>query len=257
MRSPLSRRVSFLTASLGVAMLVAACAPAATPDPSAGAEALAVLAAELWTRQLDNVAYVRLMEGLPIEQLPDLSYEKAEEEAQFAQAVLDRLAAIDETLLDHDDWLTWAVLKGNAEMTVEGLQFYWYSNVLTPYSSAVAGLRDIFQSASLVSADQRGDYLELLRQVPTYVNDVEMLARGTAESGFVVSAQNMPAVVGLTRASIQPADSGMFAAPDSRVAATGGELEAFRGEMERIVDEEINPALEALAAYLAARRRMR
>lgn len=259
MRRPQPHGVPFLTALLGAAMLAAACAPAAAPSPSADAEALAALADELWARQLDNVAYVRLMEGLPIEQLPDLSYEKAEEEAQFAQAVLDRLAAIDETLLEHDDWLTWAVFKRNAEMTVEGLQFYWYSNVLTPYSSAVAGLRQIFQSATLASAEARGDYLELLRQVPAYVNDVEMLARGSAESGFVVSAQNMPAVVGLTRASIQPADSGMFAAPDSRIRATdveesgsadASEIEAFRGEMARIVDEEINPALEALAEYL-------
>ena len=245
--------------ALVVAMFISACQPVAAPDPSADADTLATLADELWQRRLDNQPYARLMAGLPIEQLPDLSYEKAEEEAQFAQAVLDRLAAIDETALEHDDWLTWAVFKRDAETTVEGFQFYWYTNVLTPYSSAVAGLRQIFQSALLGSAEERAQYLDLLRQVPAYVNDVEMLARGNAESGFVVSAQNMPAVISLTRGSIQAADSGMFAAPDSRLAAVAGEesatgeaaeIEAFRSEMARIVDEEINPALESLAAYL-------
>ena len=259
MGSALSRRGKFLLAILGVTLLVAACAPTETPSSSADAETLAALADEIWARQLDNVPYARLMEGLPITQLPDLSYEKAEQEAQFAQSVLDRLAAIDETALTHDDWLTWAVFKRSAEMTVEGLQFYWYSNVLTPYSSAIAGLRQIFQSATLASAEERAAYLELLRQVPGYVGDVEMLARGTAESGFVVSAQNMPAVIGLTRASIQPADAGMFATPDGRMAAAdgretedddGAELKAFRSELARIVDDEINPALESLAEYL-------
>ncbi len=256
MRRPQLRRVFRLPALVGVAMMVAACGPAVGPDPGADAEALASLADELWQRQVDDVVYVRLMEGLPIERLPDLSYEKAEAEAAFAQTVLDRLAAIDEGALAHDDWLTWAVLKRSAEMTVEGFQFYWYSNVLTPYSSAVANLRQIFQSAALASAEVRASYLELLQQVPAYVNDVEMLARGNAESGFVVSAQNMPAVVGLTRASIQPAGSGMFAAPGSRMANADGaeadaaELEAFYGEMTRIVDAEINPALESLAVYL-------
>ena len=245
--------------ALVIAMFVSACQPGAAPDPSAEADALATLADELWQRRLDNQPYARMMAGLPIEQLPDLSYEKAEEEAQFAQAVLDRLAAIDETALGHDDWLTWAVFKRDAETTVEGFQFYWYTNILTPYSSAVAGLRQIFQSALLGSDEERAQYLDLLRQVPAYVNDVEMLARGNAESGFVVSAQNMPAVISLTRGSIQAADSGMFAASDSRMVAPAGEesaageaaeFEAFRREMARIVDEEINPALESLAVYL-------
>lgn len=245
--------------ALVIVMFVSACQPGAAPDPSAEADALATLADELWQRRLDNQPYARMMAGLPIEQLPDLSYEKAEEEAQFAQAVLDRLAAIDETALGHDDWLTWAVFKRDAETTVEGFQFYWYTNILTPYSSAVAGLRQIFQSALLGSDEERAQYLDLLRQVPAYVNDVEMLARGNAESGFVVSAQNMPAVISLTRGSIQAADSGMFAASDSRMVAPAGEesaageaaeFEAFRREMARIVDEEINPALESLAVYL-------
>lgn len=245
--------------ALVITMFVSACQPVAAPDPSADADALATLADELWQRRLDNEPYARLMAGLPIEQLPDLSYEKAEEEAQFAQAVLDRLAAIDETALEHDDWLTWAVFKRDAETTVEGFQFYWYTNVLTPYSSAVAGLRQIFQSALLGSAEERAQYLALLRQVPAYVNDVEMLARGNAESGFVVSAQNMPAVISLTRGSIQAADSGMFAVLDARMVTAAGEesaareaaeFEAFRREMARIVDEEINPALESLAVYL-------
>ncbi len=245
---------SYIVTLFAAALFVAACQPA-PPPVVADAEALAALADELWDRQLENNVSARLWKGLPVENLPDLSYEHAEAEAQFAQTVLDRLAALDETALEHDDWLTWAVFKRNAEVTTEGFQFYWYSNVLTPYMSAVAGLRQIFQAAGVATPEERATYLDLLGQVPTYVREVEMLARGNAEIGFVVSAQNMPAVIGLTRGTIAAADAGMFAVAAARIGSDDAEvdeaeLEAFRAEMNRLVDEEVNPALESLVEYL-------
>ena len=167
MSSQQSRRLPHRLALVVVLAFVVACQPTTAPEPGADAAALAALADELWQRQLDNVAYIRLMEGLPVEQLPDLSYEKAEEEAQFAQTVLDRLAILDEAALDHDDWLTWAVFKRNAEMTVEGFQFYWYTNVLTPYSSAIGSLRQIFQASPLLSAEMLSSCAIPPARVPT------------------------------------------------------------------------------------------
>jgi uncharacterized protein (DUF885 family) len=253
-------RKSALVFVLGA--VLAACQPAAPPEPDHTA-VLAELADEIWERQLDNNISARLWKGLSLESLPDLSYEAAQEEAEFARTVLDRLAAIDETSLAHEDWITWAVFRRNAEMTLEGFDYYWYSNVLTPYSSAVGGLRQIFAAMPVTTAAERASYLSLLRQVPGYVSQVEMLARGNLESGFVVSAQSMPAVTGLTRAAIQPADAGFFAVPAARIeaglAATAdpdagvadpAELETFRAELARVVDDEINPALESLVEFL-------
>ncbi|NKB87294.1 MAG: DUF885 family protein [Acidobacteria bacterium] len=250
-------RLSRISVLFVAALLVVACQPAPpATDAVSDAESLGQIADEIWARQLDNNVYARLWKGLPFESLPDLSYEFAEGEAQYAQTVLDRLGAIDETALDHDDWLTWAVFKRNAEMTVEGFDFYWYSNVLTPYSNAVAGLRQVFAAAGVASPEERQTYLDLLRQVPGYVQQVEMLARGNVESGFTVSAQNMPAVIGLTRGAIQPGEAGMFAVPAARLEASeadeqpSDDVDAFQVELARLVEEEINPALEQLAEYL-------
>ncbi len=234
-------------------LVATACAPPGEPGVTDAARLTAV-ADEVWERTLETSIYARLWEGLPFESLPDLSHEEAQRATDFAQSVLDRLNEIDATALEHDDWLTWAVLKRQAEMTVEGFQYYWYTNVLTPYSSAIASLRQVFQAMPLTSSAELDNYLSLLGQVPAYVNQVEMLARGNVESGFAVSAANMPAVTGLVRATAQPPDVGMFATPPQRVMVseemTEESVEAFRAEAARLIDEEINPSLVALAEYL-------
>jgi len=259
---PRSRSRSLFLRSLlpGVLLLATACAGERAPEPAAEqVAALSAIADEVWERRIADSPQLRMWQGLPVESLPDLSYEKAEADAQFAQTVLDRLAAIDVAVLPHDDWITWAVLERDARLAVEAFDFYWYTNVLTPYSSGVSGLRELFQSRPLAAAEERAAYLELLRQVPGYVGEIEMLARGNQESGYVVSAQNMPAVVGIVRGNIVPAEEGVFAiAPrlaamsdpidDDATAET--ELADFRTEVDRIVADGINPALESLASFL-------
>jgi uncharacterized protein (DUF885 family) len=276
-RRTLSRLASNPAAVAGLLLsLLAACGPGTGTAPDPTAEAVAALdsiADDVWERRIADSPRLRMWQGLPVEALPDLSYEKAEADAAYAGSVLERLVAIDPALLPHDDWITWAVLERDARMTVEAFDYYWYTNVLTPYSSAIAGLRQIFQSRPLGSAEERAAYLALLDQVPGYVREVEMLARGNQESGFVVSAQNMPAIVGIVRGSIVPAEQGMFA-PGPRLAMLadpaanavlgeadssdgadverpeGADLDGFRAEVERIVAERINPALESLSVFL-------
>ena len=140
-----SARLSFLrplTAMLALAIFFGACAPGGEPTAADVAAAdLQALADEVYDRRIANSPMMQMWQGLPVETLPDISYERAEADAAFAEAVLERLAAIDTEALPHDDWITWAVLERDARMTVEGLQYYWYSNALTPYSSAIGGLR--------------------------------------------------------------------------------------------------------------------
>ena len=43
--------------------------------------------------------------GLPIERLPDLSLEKAQEDSVFLTSILERLESVDEANLSHDEVL--------------------------------------------------------------------------------------------------------------------------------------------------------
>ena len=240
-------------------MAAAACTDAGQ-DQTAGASAsaeLAAIAEDAWQRQLEVDFRARAREGLPLDRIPMPTLDRAEADAEFSRTVLDRLAAIDMGALSPDETITWEVLHRGASMTIEGLDHYWViTNVLTPYSSAVGGLRQLFGMVPVADAAGRETYLNLLSQVSDAVGFVESHARGQLERGIVVPQPNMDAVVGVVRANTAPFSTGPFAVAEARLGAegeggdTGAEAAAFLAEAERIVDAEINPALERLAAFL-------
>ena len=240
-----------LALALGIVTL--ACA-APDPTPDAAAE-LSGLADELWERQLEDNVQARIREGLPVEKLPEISYERASKDAEMARGVLERLAEIDRSQLDHNQDLTWEMLHRDASMTVEWLEHYWViNNVLTPYSSPIGGLRATFAVLPLGQSEDRDRYISLLQQLPEFVGTVEAHARGQMERGVVASEANMDAVVGIVRGSAVAADVGPFAVSDERLASIDDESfdgEEFRQRIAINVDEGINPALERFAAFLA------
>ena len=246
-------------AGLGVWIAVVACAGDAGYDgsaPSASAE-LAAVAEDAWQRQLEVDFRARAREGLPLHRLPLPTPERAEADAEFSRTVLDRLAEIDLSALNSDETITWEVLHHSASMTIEGLDHYWViTNVLTPYSSGIGSLRQLFGMVPVADAAARETYLNLLAQVPDVVGFVESHARGQLERGIVVPQPNMDAVVGVVRANTAPFSTGPFSVAEARLGAESGDEDAaadaaaFVTEAERIVETEINPALERLAAFL-------
>lgn len=238
------------TALLATILLAAACTGGEAPPSDPGAEVRRI-ADDVWAYQLEHQPYARLLRGEPVETLPDLSYERAAAAAELARSTLERLAAIDEELLDHDDWLTYRLLERQARMTVEGLDYYWFTNVLTPYSSAAVGLRQLFQSLPIVGPEDVDRYLRLLGQVPGTVRQVEDLARAQAEVGYVVPEPNLPAATGIVRAVIQPAEAGPFAVATERLTGLeDADVARLQSGIQEIVDRDVNPALERLLAYL-------
>ena len=242
-------------AGLFLCAVVVACAEA--PPADAGADALAAVAEDVWQRQLEVDLQARAREGLPLERLPIPTLERAEADAAFSRSVLERLDVIDPDALEPEDRLTWEVLHRRASLNIEELDHYWViTNVLTPYSSAVGGLRALFAMVPVADPGGREDYLRLLAQVPEAVGFVEEHARGQMERGIVVPEPNMDAVVGIVRAGSAPFAEGPFAVAEARFGAESEDMVAgayaagFLAQVERIVEGEINPALERLADFL-------
>jgi len=229
-------------------------------DTPAGSEDaagdLAAIAEDVWQRQLEVDFRARVREGLPLDELPVPTLDRAQSDAEFSRAVLERLDAIDLDALNSDDRITWEVLQRRAALTIEGLDHYWViTNVLTPYSSPIGSLRQLFAMVPVADEQGRAEYLGLLAQVPGAVGFVESHARGQMERGIVVPQPNMDAVVGIVRASSAPFSTGPFAVAEARLGAEGedpdaGAAAAFLTEAARIVEDEVNPALERLAAFL-------
>lgn len=212
---------------------------------------LATIVDEVWNRSIERSPQARIREGLPVTELPLFDYARAEEDATFAQSVLDRLEEIDLDRVFHEQALTGEILRWQSEMTVEGLQYYWLNSVLTPYVNPLPGLRQIFAAQPLDDLQDLENYLSLLEQVPAYVRSLHDTARGQAERGYVVSRANMPAVIAVTRAAVQPAVSHPWAPPGDKLSAFPTEdAQAFELDFGDIIERRINPAIEELVAYL-------
>ena len=255
---PTAERV-LATAAIGLWVTVSACTDVGqdqTAAPSASAE-LAAIAEDAWQRQLEVDFRARAREGLPLDRIPLPTLERAQADAEFSRAVLDRLAAIDTGALNSDETITWEVLHRSASMTIEGLDHYWViTNVLTPYSSGIGSLRQLFGMVPVADDAGRETYLKLLAQVPAMIDFTESHTRGQLERGIVVPQPNMDAVVGVVRANSAPFSTGPFAVAEARLGAegqspdAGASAAAFLAEAARIVEDEVNPALDRLAAFL-------
>jgi uncharacterized protein (DUF885 family) len=218
---------------------------------TARSETLQKLATDVWERQLQENPLLRLRKGLRVTNLPEISFQRAQENADFARSVLDRLKAVDSTRLGEDEAITRDILEWQSTMEVEGLRYFWLRSLLTPYRSPLPGLRRIFGALPLDSQEDAAAYLRLLEQVRGFVEAIETNARGQLERGYVLSRANLPAAIELVRVHIQPPDKGPFAVPEERLAYLGPEQTVtFRARLSEIVHQQINPALERLLQYL-------
>jgi uncharacterized protein (DUF885 family) len=235
--------------------------PAPTAAPAAGAAGtaaataateLAAIAADYWRHQLDEDLYSRLREGLPIERLPDLSPEYAEKDAAWNRALRDRLARIDEAALGHQDWLTLALLRDQAEESIAAPQAYWYLFLATPYDAPFAGVHTAFEQYKLASPADLAGYLRLLRAYAPMVEQLRRHLEGQAGRGIRLPKPEVDAVVAMLRAYARPPQESVLEVPAARLGSVDAAAAAdFHTAVRRIIGEEIDPALVRLADELA------
>jgi uncharacterized protein (DUF885 family) len=226
-------------------------APAPGPGETPASADLATLVDEVWARQIDASPFLRMREGLPVTELPPFDYADAQDDAAYARSVLDRLRALDLSQLDHDDVLSAEILRWQANMTVEGLEHYWLQSLLAPYSNPLPDLQQLFAGLPLRDLQDLDNYLTLLEAVPAWVRSLHDTVREQAARGYLVSRANMPAVIAVTRAAIQPAVDHPLAPAGDRLSAFATEdALAFELDFNDLVESRINPAIERLVGYL-------
>ena len=187
-------------------------------EKTASAMHLEQLADEVWQRRVADSPALRMLEGLPVEELPDLSYAKAEQDVEFARSILARLAEVDYAELSHNEVLTAEVIKWELGMQVEGHKYWWHFSVLTPYSSPLREVNQVFTSYRFNQPDDLVRYLDLLDQYAGFIESLHAVARGQLERGIVTPRPNMQAVVGLVRSISQLPEESFLIVGDSRLA---------------------------------------
>jgi uncharacterized protein (DUF885 family) len=192
----------------------------ATGCASTGGPAdLKAIADEVWARQVADDLAIRLKLGLPIEKMPDPSYEKAADDATFARRILRRLDRIDPTRLTAEERVTYGILRWRQELLIEGLQHFYLQFQVTPYASAMRLIREVFRDPK-IGADPR-----ILESYTRYIDSLTALLMEQRRRGILIPQPEIPAVRALfsnpPRPAAKPAHDRLLAvlSPDYEAAA--------------------------------------
>src|SRR5215471_11395731 len=146
MRARLRSRISIF--SFALAALVFG---AAAEKPAAPSATLVKAAEDYWKFLETESLAIRTREGLPVERMPDLSFDHARSNAAFGESLLKALAPVSESALEEDDRLTLAILRREARQLVDAPANYWLTFPVTPYQFYFLRVNQVFTSHAFKS----------------------------------------------------------------------------------------------------------
>lgn len=234
-------------AVLGLLLLLG-CAPA---PPADDAQLLAEVTDGWWRYLLAHDVYLQVKYGEPIERLPELSLARARERSEVARRHLERLAAVDAERLSHEGRVELECLRWDFGLEAERARHYWLEFPHTPRSVRNDMVPDVLEAVDVAEAPERERFLRLLRLIPGYVTAVRTKLEGQVERGIVVPAAELDVVVSTWRPFAATGEASPFHVAPERLAGVDPEAAAdFTAAAERLVAEEVTPALTAFVDYL-------
>ena len=240
-----------LLLAFGLAAVLGTCTDSGRSSAQPAEAALHQIFAEVWHEAQQRSVLLRVREGLPLGRLDDLSVEGYRAYLEKAKGWLARLQQIELDSVAHSEWVSAKALRWDLEIAIESEPWFWHEGILTSYLSPLPGLRQVFQSIPLGASTGRAEYLSLLGQVVAFVEQIEIRARGQAERGIFVWRPNLETAVALVRSHRGSSAQGPFAVASARLEGIESEnREVFLADVDSLLAEVVNPALESLAGYL-------
>jgi uncharacterized protein (DUF885 family) len=182
-----------------------------------GPAELKTIADDVWARRVEDDLSIRMKLGLPVGKMPDPSYEKAAEDAAFAQRILQRLDRVNAKALSAEERVTLGVLRWQQQLEIEGLRHFYLRFQVTPYASAIRTTREVFLDPKL-AGDPR-----ILDSYIRYIDGLTTVLREQQRRGILIPQPEIPAVRALFGKAPLPAAQ---AAHDRLLAVLSPEYEA-------------------------------
>lgn len=240
----------WLTLFFAALLLSATPVPA---EPSSDASALDALADRYWQHWLERDNFLRVQLGLPVEAIRPVTYANADAEASFGQNVLDGLRAIDATKLDHDRWLTFRTLTYMATNEVAGRTYFWLQQQATPYAGGlqISSLVQVLTGFRFTGANDVQRYESLLHQYAAFVSSMRDFLAGQHQRGIVLPNVETDAAQAVFEGYAQPSQGEALIPNEERLSAlTPAQRATLRESSQSIVNGEVVPAFQSVAAYL-------
>lgn len=245
-------RRNWKTALLAATAFALASSAARAADPPAPASAAVRKAADdYWQFLARESVTIRTREGLPVDRLPDISLAHAEANAAFGKSLLAGLASVKESELGHDEALSLAVLRKEAQQLADGPKFYWLTFPVTPYSFQFLGVHPVFASHPFRDKADADHYLALLGRYPDFLRAFEEKLREQASRGIVIAKEEIPLAAGAFGAAGKEKDQNLFWVKAERLGKLApAEREAFEANLSESIASRVGPAVRGLVAYL-------
>lgn len=203
-----------------------------------------------WQYMLANTPALRQKMSLPLEKVPAFSWDEANQQVGFYQTLLRDLATISPQSLPHQQQLTHAALRHQAQLVVDGQRFYWHRFRGIPYTYPnLTNLQHMIASLPLKNAGQRQHYLRLLDQWATAADNLRANFAGQAERGIRLPKAQIDPIRAYFLSSAAQADQHPLAIGNERLDFLDpAKRQAFQAAVATRIRQRVVPAWSALAA---------
>jgi uncharacterized protein (DUF885 family) len=224
--------------------------PAASATETDAAH-LSRLIDEYWRYPLIGTFYARYLAGEQVD-LPDLSEQKANSDAEFERHLLAELRTVNANQLSHADLLNLEVLRLQMEIDIGFARYHWFDMEITAHASPLPVVQAIFERQQFHGPADLDRYLKLLRQLKVFIIQTRELTEGQAKRGIVLPKPGIaPAQAFLSSFVKEPEKSPFYVAPERLAGIELSLAVPFREKVRTAIQSEINPALQALLDYVA------
>ncbi|MBN1221677.1 MAG: DUF885 domain-containing protein [Candidatus Aminicenantes bacterium] len=218
---------------------------------SQSSQLLKQIGEDYWDHLLEESLYLRMKHGLQITKLPDITYEHAQSEIDFATSLMEKLEAVIPKELCHEESITLDILKWELKNAVDGFPYFWFGFPITPYSSPLSLVHRVFTEFKFESDSDCNKYMNLLRQYAPFVKSIQNRLQKQFTKGIIVPKEELDVVVPYLNMFVSEGKKSLFFVPLERLdSLEEGTTGTFQEDVANLVDSEIKPALEELVAYI-------
>ena len=179
--------------------------------------------------------------GLPIERLPDVSYDGAKKETAFSQSILDRLKKIDPAGLNEQDQISYDILQWENSAAVEGHKYFWLNTPITPYASPIPTINRVFREFEFKDADDTKRYLRLLKEYTGVVRILHQHVEEQFNRGIFLPKEEVELVVPFLKSNATEPVSAL--SRFGRQVKSVDDAKSSAGKSISALESELNPAL--------------
>jgi uncharacterized protein (DUF885 family) len=223
----------------------------AASAPETDAARLSRLIDEYWHYPLIGTFYARYLAGEQVD-LPDLSEQKANSDAEFERHLLTELRTVNKDRLSHADLLNLEVLRWQMEIDIGFAKYHWFDMEITAHASPLPVVQALLERQQFHGPADLDRYLKLLQQLKIFIIQTRELTEGQAERGIVLPKPGIPDTRAFLSSFIKEPEKSPFFVQPERLAGIEPALAApFREKVLAAIETEINPALQALVDYVA------